>query len=105
MSALANFTPAIINSTANENGWDTTEYRGGMEVSFTQSTKLAQYRVTVVYGNRFGITAAWLRIRPVGADRWSGGEWFMLDGRVPRKRETVIRWLAGDFNAGSQYSI
>lgn len=105
MSALANFTPAIINSAANENGWGTTEYRNGMEVVFDQATKLASYRVTVVYNSRFGITAAWLHVKPSGAERWSGGTWTMLDGRAPRKRETVIRWLAGDFDAGSQYQI
>lgn len=105
MSALANFTPAMINSTANENGWDTTEYRGGMEVVFDQVTKLAEYRVTVVYSKRCGIAAAWLHVKPSGADRWSGGDWTMLDGKAPRKRETVIRWLAGDFKAASQYRI
>jgi hypothetical protein len=100
---LDNWTPAIVNRTANENGWEASEFDRGYLIDFTQSTKLASYRVMVHYTRRCGVFYAALHVLPKGEDRWRGGAWTILEGRVPNKREAVIRWLAGDFDAASEY--
>ena len=100
MNALANFTPAVLNSVANENSWDTKEYNGGMQISF----QLGNATVHVHYNKRFGIASAWLAIRHANPT-WTHTDWYCLDGKASGKRDIVIRWLAGDFTAGKQYAL
>ena len=101
---VSTWTPGAVNRAANENGWDATDFDNGYTIVFSQTTKLATYKVVVHYANSGAITAAWLRVTPI-SDLPSNGDWTMLDGKVSGKRNIVIRWLAGDFDAASEYRI
>lgn len=89
------WTPLALQCVANENGWRTKEYMTG-----ARSYHNATHTLHVYFGKRGNVETAWLHdCKPVN------GLWIMLDHKVSGKRDIVIRWLAGDYDAGIRYAI
>jgi len=99
-NTLPTFTPFMLQRAATENGWKTHEYMDGMAREYC----IPAERVTihVRFDQRCAVQSAWMNYRPMSG--WAS-YWVMLDHKVSGKRDIVMRWLAKDYSAGSEYSL